>query len=106
LGSISFKNTSSRIASKWNTLIEGREALDPDTGEIIQLTACLGMYKYSVVTVTGKKGAYYAPNINNAEDNDGLVPAKDIKRVLELYARFKNHELKISSAEVELDGGQ
>ncbi len=104
LGSISFKNTSSRIASKWNTLIEGREALNPETGEIEQLTACLGMYKYSVVTVTGKKGAYYAPNINNAEENEGKVPEKDIERVKALYLRFKNHELAISSAEVGLDG--
>ena len=104
LGSISFKNTSSRIANKWNTLIEGREAINPETGEIEQLTACLGMYKYSVVTVNGKKGAYYAPNINNAEENGGLVPEKDIQRVTELYLRFKNHELSISSAEVGLDG--
>ena len=104
LGSISFKNTSSRIASKWNTLIEGREALNPDSGEIEQLTSCLGMYKYSVVTVNGKKGAYYGPNINNAEENEGRVPEKDMERVKALYLRFKNHELAISSAEVGLDG--
>ncbi len=104
LGSISFKNTSTRVSNKWNTLIQGRRALNPDTGDVEQVLSCLGMYTYSVVTVNGKKGAYYAPNINNAVENKGMVPDKDVQRVLELYLRFKNRELKISSAEVELDG--
>lgn len=102
LGSISFKNTSSRVSDKWNSLIEGREALNPDTGEIEQLLACLGAYEYTVVTVPGKKGAYYAPAINNCEDNEGLVPDKDVERCLELYLRFKSQELSISSADVNL----
>jgi hypothetical protein len=102
LGSISFKNTSSRVSDKWNSLIEGREALNPDTGDIEQLLACLGAYEYSVVTVPGKKGAYYAPAINNAEENKGSVPDKDVARVLELYMRFKTDELEISSAQVNL----
>jgi hypothetical protein len=102
LGSISFKNTSSRVSDKWNSLIEGREAKNPETGGIEQLLACLGMYEYTVVTVPGKKGAYYAPAINNAEENKGMVPEKDVVRVLELYMRFKKQELAISSAEVDL----
>jgi hypothetical protein len=83
-------------------LIEGREALDAESGEIIQLPCFLGLYEYSVVTVPGKKGAYYAPAINNAEENGGMVPAKDVKRVTELFQRFNNRELNISSAEVGL----
>jgi hypothetical protein len=102
LGSISFKNASQRVGHKWNTLIEGREALDPETGDIVQLPCFMGVYEYGVVTVLGKKGAYHGPSINNAEANGGVLLEKDVKRVTELFRRFNNHELTISSAEVGL----
>lgn len=101
LGSISFKNTSQRVAHKWNTLIMGREARD-EAENIVSMPCFLGAYEYSVVSVPGKKGAYHAPSINNAVENRGLVPEKDIARVTDLFQRFNNREINISSAEVEL----